>query len=129
MRCSAPMSRRTLQERQNELQKSDPHGADRRNNSDGSIVLPCSANGLAGIKPPVRLASRSGIIPISASQDSAGPMARCVFRGPQGRAHRCGACKFWRPQRSSDDCRGKRIEGAECRGCDAEADAGTADRN
>jgi amidase len=46
--------------------------------TDGSIVCPASANGLVGIKPTVGLVSRSGIIPIAQSQDTAGPMARSV---------------------------------------------------
>jgi amidase len=46
--------------------------------TDGSIVCPSSLNGLAGIKPTVGLVSRSGIIPISHSQDGAGPMCRTV---------------------------------------------------
>src|SRR5580698_3444931 len=46
--------------------------------TDGSIVCPSSANGLAGIKPTVGLVSRAGIIPIAHSQDTAGPMARSV---------------------------------------------------
>jgi amidase len=46
--------------------------------TDGSIVCPSNANGLVGIKPTVGLVSRSGIIPISHSQDTAGPMARTV---------------------------------------------------
>jgi amidase len=46
--------------------------------TDGSIVCPSSVNGLVGIKPTVGLVSRSGIIPISASQDTAGPMTRTV---------------------------------------------------
>jgi amidase len=46
--------------------------------TDGSIVSPSSKNGLVGIKPTVGLWSRSGIIPISATQDTAGPMARTV---------------------------------------------------
>ncbi len=46
--------------------------------TDGSIVCPSSLNGLVGIKPTVGLVSRSGIIPISAQQDTAGPMARSV---------------------------------------------------
>jgi amidase len=46
--------------------------------TDGSIVSPCSVNGLVGIKPTVGLISRSGVIPISASQDTLGPMARTV---------------------------------------------------
>ena len=46
--------------------------------TDGSIVCPSSANGLVGIKPTVGLVSRSGIIPISASQDTPGPMAHTV---------------------------------------------------
>jgi len=46
--------------------------------TDGSIVCPCSANGIVGIKPTVGLVSRAGIIPISHSQDTAGPMGRTV---------------------------------------------------
>ncbi len=46
--------------------------------TNGSIVCPSSANGIVGIKPTVGLWSRSGIIPISATQDTAGPMARTV---------------------------------------------------
>lgn len=46
--------------------------------TDGSIISPSSVNGLVGIKPTVGLWSRSGIIPISATQDTAGPMARTV---------------------------------------------------
>ena len=46
--------------------------------TDGSIVCPSSANALAGIKPTVGLVSRAGIIPISHTQDGAGPMARTV---------------------------------------------------
>lgn len=46
--------------------------------TDGSIVSPSSINGLVGIKPTVGLWSRSGIIPISKTQDTAGPMARTV---------------------------------------------------
>jgi amidase len=46
--------------------------------TDGSIVCPSSANGLVGIKPTLGLVSRSGIIPIAHSQDTAGPMARTV---------------------------------------------------
>ena len=46
--------------------------------TDGSVVSPASVNGLVGIKPTVGLLSRSGIIPISATQDTAGPMTRTV---------------------------------------------------
>ena len=46
--------------------------------TDGSVVCPSSLNGIVGLKPTVGLVSRSGIIPISASQDTAGPMARTV---------------------------------------------------
>ena len=46
--------------------------------TDGSIVCPASANGLVGIKPTLGLISRSGIVPIAHSQDTAGPMARTV---------------------------------------------------
>ncbi len=46
--------------------------------TDGSIICPSSTNGVVGIKPTVGLWGRSGIIPISATQDTAGPMARTV---------------------------------------------------
>ena len=46
--------------------------------TDGSILCPASVSGLVGLKPTVGLVSRSGIIPISVSQDTAGPMARSV---------------------------------------------------
>ena len=46
--------------------------------TDGSIVSPSSSNSLVGIKPTLGLVSRSGIVPIAHSQDTAGPMARTV---------------------------------------------------
>jgi len=46
--------------------------------TDGSVVCPSNANGIVGIKPTVGLVSRAGIIPISHTQDTAGPMARTV---------------------------------------------------
>lgn len=46
--------------------------------TDGSIVSPSSLNGIVGIKPTVGLVSRTGIVPISHTQDTAGPMCRTV---------------------------------------------------
>jgi amidase len=46
--------------------------------TDGSVIAPSSFNGIVGIKPTVGLLSRSGIIPISKTQDTAGPMTRTV---------------------------------------------------
>ncbi|MFL5341789.1 MAG: amidase [Gemmataceae bacterium] len=46
--------------------------------TDGSVVSPSSVNGIVGIKPTVGLISRSGVIPISHTQDTTGPMARTV---------------------------------------------------
>jgi amidase len=46
--------------------------------TDGSVVSPASVNSIVGIKPTVGLLSRTGIIPISKTQDTAGPMARTV---------------------------------------------------
>ncbi|MDC0741664.1 amidase [Polyangium mundeleinium] len=46
--------------------------------TDGSILCPSAVHALVGLKPTVGLVSRSGIIPISISQDTAGPMARTV---------------------------------------------------
>jgi len=73
--------------------------------TDGSIVSPSSINGIVGIKPTVGLVSRTGIIPISHTQDTAGPMARTVrdaaillgaLAGPdaQDRATDAGKGKF-----------------------------------
>jgi amidase len=46
--------------------------------TDGSIVCPSSANGIVGIKPTLGLVSRTGMIPLAHSQDTAGPMCRTV---------------------------------------------------
>ena len=46
--------------------------------TDGSVVCPSHANSIVGIKPTIGLVSRAGIIPIAHSQDTAGPMGRCV---------------------------------------------------
>lgn len=46
--------------------------------TDGSVVCPSTVNGIVGIKPTLGLISRSGIVPIAHSQDTAGPMARTV---------------------------------------------------
>ncbi|MGV9291954.1 amidase [Streptomyces sp. NPDC003719] len=46
--------------------------------TDGSIVCPAGMNGVVGLKPSLGLVSRSGVVPISAEQDTAGPMARNV---------------------------------------------------
>jgi amidase len=46
--------------------------------TDGSIISPSSHCGVVGIKPTVGLTSRAGVVPISHSQDTAGPHARCV---------------------------------------------------
>ena len=46
--------------------------------TDGSIICPAQTNGIVGIKPTVGLVSRTGVVPISHSQDTAGPMARTV---------------------------------------------------
>jgi amidase len=47
--------------------------------TSGSILSPANANSLVGIKPTVGLISRTGIVPISATQDTAGPMTRSVY--------------------------------------------------
>lgn len=51
--------------------------------TDGSIVCPANACGLVGVKPTLGLVSRSGIVPIAFSQDTAGPMARTVWDAAQ----------------------------------------------
>ena len=50
--------------------------------TDGSIISPSSVCGIVGMKPTVGLVSRSGIVPIAHSQDTAGPMARTVRDAP-----------------------------------------------
>lgn len=47
--------------------------------TDGSITCPASVNGIVGFKPTVGMVSRTHVVPISASQDTAGPMATSVF--------------------------------------------------
>jgi amidase len=51
--------------------------------TDGSITCPASINGIVGLKPTVGLVSRSRIVPISASQDTAGPMTASVTEAAQ----------------------------------------------
>jgi amidase len=46
--------------------------------TDGSIISPASACGVVGLKPTVGLVSRSGVVPVSLAQDTAGPMTSCV---------------------------------------------------
>lgn len=59
--------------------------------TNGSIVSPASVNGLVGIKPTVGLISRRGIVPISHSQDTAGPLARSVHDAAAMLGVMCGA--------------------------------------
>lgn len=47
--------------------------------TDGSITCPSSVNGIVGFKPTVGMVSRTHVVPISSSQDTAGPMARSVY--------------------------------------------------
>ena len=51
--------------------------------TDGSVVSPSSCNGLVGVKPTIGLVSRAGVVPLSASQDTLGPMARTVTDAAQ----------------------------------------------
>jgi amidase len=81
--------------------------------TNGSILSPSSFNGIVGIKPTVGLISRSGIIPIAKSQDTAGPMARTVRDAaillsslsgfdPNDSGGSAGIARPAEPQRSSD---------------------------
>jgi amidase len=82
--------------------------------TDGSILSPSTVCGIVGLKPTVGLISRSGIIPISHSQDTAGPMTRtvrdaaillgAVAEGEPGKVH-ADYTKFLRP----DGLRGARL--------------------
>ena len=89
--------------------------------TDGSIVCPAGAMGLVGIKPTIGLVSRSGIVPIAHSQDTAGPMARTVadaaallaaMAGPDPRdpeTRRSGHTADYRKALNRDALRGARI--------------------
>jgi amidase len=91
--------------------------------TDGSITCPSQTNGIVGIKPSLGLVSRSGIIPIAHSQDTAGPMARSVAdaaillgaltgldeRDPATRSSRSHALKDYRPFLDPHGLEGARI--------------------
>jgi amidase len=83
--------------------------------TDGSIVCPASLNGVVGLKPTVGRWPTDGVVPISASQDSPGPMARSVadlalFYGamvnetaPAARTLRFGVATNWRTEHAATD--------------------------
>ena len=91
--------------------------------TDGSIICPAAVSGLVGLKPTVGLVSRTGIIPISISQDTAGPMARTVAdaalllnglagvdeRDPAGKASEGQRASDYTSFLNADALRGKRI--------------------
>ena len=91
--------------------------------TNGSVVCPSSANGIVGIKPTVGLVSRAGVIPISHTQDTAGPMARTVRdaaivlgaiagvdpRDPATAASEIRGLVDYTPFLEADGLRGKRI--------------------
>ena len=91
--------------------------------TNGSIVCPSNANGIVGIKPTVGLISRSGIVPISFTQDTAGPMARTLTdavialgsltgvdaNDSKTQASENKALKDYTPYLKSDGMQGKRI--------------------
>lgn len=84
--------------------------------TDGSIVCPAGANGVVGHKPSLGLVSQAGVVPISAEQDTAGPMARnvtdaaltlAVISG--GAPHPTGSLDVARASTRPGALRGKRI--------------------
>ena len=77
--------------------------------TDGSIISPSSANGIVGIKPGVGTVSGHGIIPISASQDSAGPMCRTVADAAAVLSVIAVARTDYRRSLKKDALRGKRL--------------------
>jgi amidase len=94
--------------------------------TDGSIICPAQTNGIVGIKPTLGLVSRSGIIPIAHSQDTAGPMARTVAdaalllgaltgvdkRDPATQSHKKRKLKDYTPFLDKDGLKGARIGAA-----------------
>ena len=91
--------------------------------TDGSIICPSQTNGIVGIKPTLGLISRSGIVPIAHSQDTAGPMTRTVAdaaillgvlagvdkRDPATRSSKKPALADYTPFLDRDGLRGARI--------------------
>lgn len=91
--------------------------------TDGSIICPAQTNGIVGLKPTLGLVSRSGIIPIAHSQDTAGPMARTVTdaalllgaitgadkRDPATQSHKKRKLKDYTPFLDKDGLKGARI--------------------
>ena len=91
--------------------------------TDGSIICPAQSNSVVGIKPTLGLVSRSGIVPIAHSQDTAGPMARTVAdaavllgaltgvdpRDPATEGSRDRSYTDYRPFLDPDGLRGARI--------------------
>jgi amidase len=82
--------------------------------TDGSIICPSSVAGLVGIKPTVGLVSRSGIIPISHSQDTAGPMARTVADAAALLTVIAGADEDDSGERGEDPTRAGRLQQSSC---------------
>ncbi len=96
--------------------------------TDGSVTAPSSVNGLVGIKPTLGLIGRSGIVPISHSQDTAGPMARTVrdaaillgaMAGVDPRDPATQAASRKNPERLHEVPRSARVEGR-APGCGAQ---------
>lgn len=104
--------------------------------TDGSIVCPSGQNGVVGIKPTVGLVSRTGVVPISLQQDTAGPMTRSVIDSAitlavlQGRDHADPATREipasqprdYTAGLSRDGLRGKRVGVWRLAGASPEAD-------
>lgn len=99
--------------------------------TDGSIVCPAGANGIVGHKPTLGLVSRTGVVPISAEQDTAGPMTRhvvdaaitlSVLRGPDAADPATLAAPAGQPQNGTETLRGKRIGVWRLSGVDADVD-------
>ncbi|MBN2392738.1 MAG: amidase [Anaerolineae bacterium] len=106
--------------------------------TDGSVICPSHTNGIVGVKPTLGLVSRTGIIPIAHSQDTAGPMARTVAdmaillgaltgidpQDPATEASRDHAISDYTPFLDPDGMRGARIGVARnCFGADPQVDA------
>ena len=77
--------------------------------TDGSIVSPSNANGVVGVKPGVGVISQSGIVPVAASQDSAGPHARTVHDAALLLEVLAGRPNAFTPGLDSGALRGRRL--------------------
>lgn len=93
--------------------------------TDGSILCPAALNGVVGIKPTVGLTSRAGVVPIAASQDTVGPLARSVADAAALLSVLAGGADWSDPRDAATGSRPAGHPADYTRFCDADGLAGT----